>query len=159
MILLLRPLEVFALGFWLSFAACVGLLVVYPRWEQSWAAYPWFAKGRPFFLSLAAQMMVAPLIAKVYGGFSLVAPLANLILVPLAGLAVQIGLVAALSGLVFLPLARLLNAGNTVILDGFWQLTIFLASWPGYLRFPPWPWLTVGASYGVIFLLTWGIDG
>ncbi|HHT04701.1 MAG TPA: DNA internalization-related competence protein ComEC/Rec2 [Hydrogenispora sp.] len=157
MILLLRPLEIFAFGFWLSFAACVGLLVVYPRWEQSWAAYPMFAKGRPFFLSLAAQMMVAPLIAKVYGGFSLVAPLANLILVPLAGLAVQIGLVAALSGLVFLPLARLLNAGNAVILDGFWQLTIFLASWPGYLRFPPWPWLTVGATYGVIFLLTWGM--
>lgn len=156
-IMLLRPLEVFAFGFWLSLAACVGLLVVYPRWEQSFAAYPWFVKGRPFFLSLAAQLMVAPLIAKVYGGFSLVAPLANLLLVPLAGFAVQIGLVAALAGMAYLPLARLLNAGNAVIIEGFWQLTVFLASWPGYLRFSPWPWLTVGASYGVIFLLTWGL--
>lgn len=156
-IMLLRPLEIFAFGFWLSFAACIGLLVIYPRWEQSWAADPFFTKGRPFFLSLAAQLMVAPLIAKVYGGFSLVAPLANMILVPLAGLAVQIGLMAALSGLVFLPLAYLLNAGNAVVIDVFWRLTEFLAAWPGYLPFPPWPWLTVAASYGVISLLTWGL--
>ena len=155
-IMLLRPLEVFAFGFWLSFAACVGLLVIYPRLEQAWAAYPLFTKGRPFFLSLAAQLMVAPLVAGVYGGFSLVAPLANLILVPLAGLAVQIGLVAALGGLVYLPLARLLNAGNAVIIDGFWQLTVFWRLGRGILGFP-WPWLTVGASYGVIFLLTWGL--
>jgi len=157
LILLLRPLEVFAFGFWFSFAACVGLLVVYPRWEQSWAADSRLAKGRPFFLSLAAQIMVAPLVAKVYGGFSLVAPLANLLLVPLAGLVVQLGLVAALSGVVCLPLARLLNAGNAVLIEGFWRLAVWLASWPGYLRFPPWPWLTVAACYGVIFLLTWGL--
>ncbi len=156
-ILALRPLEVFALGFWLSFAACAGLIIVYPRWEQALSNYPWFVKSRPLFLSLAAQLMVTPLIAKFYGGVSLIAPVANLILVPLGGLAVQIGLVAALCGLVFLPLARLLNGGNTVIINLFCQLIAFLAKAPGYLSFPPWPWLVVGVSYGVIFLLTWGL--
>lgn len=156
-ILLLRPLEVFALGFWLSFLACAGLIIVYPRWEQALSVYPWFAKSRPCFLSLAAQLMVTPLLAKVYGGVSLIAPVANLILVPLGGIVVQIGLVAALCGLVFLPLARLLNAGNTVLINLFHQLSALLAKLPGYLSFPPWPWLVVGASYGVIFLLTWGL--
>jgi competence protein ComEC len=157
MILLFRPLEVFALGFWLSFAACAGILLIYPRWEQAFAAYSWFSKGRLFFLSLAAQLMVAPLIAKVYGGFSLLAPFANLILAPLGGIAVQIGLLAACCGLVWMPLAHLLNAGNTVVINLFWSLTSFWAGLPGYLTFPPWPWLTVGASYGVIVLLTWGL--
>ena len=156
-ILLLRPLEIFALGFWLSFAACAGILIIYPRWEQAFIAYPWFAKGRAFFLSLAAQLMVAPLIAKYYGGFPLLAPFTNLILVPLGGVAVQIGLMAACSGLVWMPLARLLNAGNTVVINLFWSLTNFWAGLPGYLTFPPWPWLTVGASYGVMALLTWSL--
>ncbi|HEY8391403.1 MAG TPA: DNA internalization-related competence protein ComEC/Rec2 [Capillibacterium sp.] len=156
-ILLLRPLEVFALGFWLSFAACAGLLIIYPRWEQAFSVYPWFVKSRGFFLSLAAQLMVTPLLSKVYGGVSLMAPVANLLLVPLGGLIVQIGLVAALAGLFFFPLARLLNAGNAVLIKLFQELITLLAKLPGYLSFPPWPWLAVGASYGVIFLLTWGL--
>jgi competence protein ComEC len=64
---------------------------------------------------------------------------------------------AACCGLVWMPLARLLNAGNTVVINLFWKLTGFWAGLPGYLTFPPWPWLTVGASYGVVALLTWNL--
>src|SRR5690606_22093465 len=63
---------------------------------------------------------------------------------------------AALSGLVFFPAARLLNAGNQVLLDCFLRIMGFFAEYGGYLRvFLPWP--AVGGFYAVTAVFTWGL--
>jgi competence protein ComEC len=157
-IMMIRPLEIFSQGFWLSFSACVGLIVLSPKWEKSFQHHPFFVWLQPFLLSFFAYLMVLPLIARFYGGVSLVAPLANVILVPLAGIAVQIGLLASLLGLVYLPLAQLLNAGNKLIILLFRVILTFFTKLPGYVSFPPWPWMVVVAIYAVIALLTWGVE-
>ncbi len=157
-IMLLRPLEIFAPGFWLSFAACAGVILLYPRWEQAVARSPFSSLLKPLLFSCAAQLMVFPLTVRWFGGFSLLAPLSNLILVPLGGFAVQIGLLAALLGTVYLPAAVLLNAGNNLLIQFFMKLVALFDHWPGYLTLPPWPWLTVGAVYLIIGILTWGME-
>jgi competence protein ComEC len=55
-----------------------------------------------FAVSLAAHLAAAPLIAHVFGGFSLIAPLANLIILPLIPLAMLASFLAASIG-IFVP--------------------------------------------------------
>lgn len=157
LILLFRPLEIFALGFWLSFAACGGLLFFFPRWEravENRALKRWL---RPLLVSAAAQAGVFPLTAKFLGGVTLLAPFTNLLLVPLGAACVQIGLTAAVSGLFFFPLARWLNAGNEIFLLFFTRLVEFFADWGGYLPVPLFPWPAAGAFYTVTIVFTWGL--
>ena len=156
-IMLLRPLEIFAPGFWLSFAACAGIIMLYPRWEQA-VALSALLSPQPLLFSCAAQLMVLPLTVKWFGGFSLLAPLSNLILVPLGGFAVQIGLLAALLGMFYLPAAVLLNAGNDLLIRFFLELITLFNQRPGYIALRPWPWMTVVAVYVIIGILTWGME-
>ncbi len=158
-ILLFRPLELFSRGFWLSFTACGGLLFLLPAWEEAFA-YRFKGKYqrwiRPPLVSLAAQAGTAPLCARFFGGVTLLAPFANLILVPLGSACIQLGLLAAMSGLVFFPAARVLNAGNEILLGCFHRILGFFAEFGGYLRVSlPWP--AVGGFYALTAVFTWGL--
>jgi competence protein ComEC len=168
-ILLLRPLDLFSLGFWLSFTACGGLLFLLPAWEEAFADQIARARAkgkykrwgyahmrRAFLVSLAAQAGTAPLCARFFGGVTLLAPFANLVLVPLGSACIQLGLLAAMSGLVFFPAARVLNAGNEVLLGFFNRILGFFAEFGGYIRVSlPWP--AVGSLYTLTAVFTWGL--
>ena len=164
--LLWRPLDLFSKGFWLSYGACVGIFTFYPPWKrvlgrfgrahaQACANYQWV---QAILLSTIIQIVIMPLLINFFGGFSLLAPLANLLLVPLATLALQIGLLAAVGGLFFFPVAQVLNAGNEVILVVLRRLLQGFSLLPGYLFLEAWPWLTVGCFYLALIILTWGIS-
>lgn len=159
-ILLLRPLELFSRGFWLSFAACGGLLFLLPVWEEALIHYfrgknqRWF---RPCLASLAAQAGTVPLSANFFGGVTLLAPLTNLLLIPLGSACIQLGLTAAMTGLFFLPAARVLNAGNEVLLGCFNKLLGFFAEFGGYMRVSSLPWPAVGGFYTLTAVFTWGL--
>jgi len=168
-ILLFRPLELFSRGFWLSFTACGGLFFLLPVWEEALAGqlarmrgnakYPGRIRAhacRAFLVSLAAQAGTAPLCARFFGGVTLLAPFANLILVPLGSACTQLGLLAALAGLVFFPAARVLNAGNQVLLELFQRIIGFFAEFGGYIRVSlSWP--AVGGCYALTAVFTWGL--
>ena len=89
------------LGWQLSVLALVGVLFVAPALiprrvlRGSWLI-------ELFMISLAAHLMTAPLIAHVFGSFSLIAPLANLIVLPLIPLVMLGAFMAAGLG-IFLP--------------------------------------------------------
>lgn len=157
-IMLVRPLEIFAPGFWLSFSACAGLIILYPRWEKALRNQSLIPRVKPFLLSLSAQTAVLPLTARLFGGISVVGPFSNLILVPLGAIIVQIGLMAAVVGLIYLPGARLLNAGNEIIIFIFRQTVKIFSKSPGYIGFSPWPWMVVIIVYAMIGLLTWSLE-
>lgn len=73
-----------------------------------------------FAVSLAAHLATAPLIAHVFGGFSLIAPLANLIILPLIPLAMLASFVAASIG-IFAPTQLL-----WLVLPSSWFITLIL---------------------------------
>lgn len=157
LLLLIKPLEIFAPGFWLSFAAYTGVVVLFPVWEQALGGFRYKRFLSPLLLSLAAQVGVFPLLLRFFGGASLLAPVSNLFLVPVGAAAVQVGLTAAVAGSVFLPAARLLNAGNEIILGIFRRMVKFFAGYSGYISLPPWPLPSVIAFYLLVAIITWAM--
>jgi competence protein ComEC len=116
---LFNPLTLWDVGFQLSVAATVGLIVYAEPFE---AGFKMFAQrftssdnarrlttllGESFLLTLAAQITTLPLIAYYFRQISLVSLLANLVILP-AQPAVMISAgLALLLGLVWLPLGKL----------------------------------------------------
>ncbi|NLG83054.1 MAG: ComEC/Rec2 family competence protein, partial [Firmicutes bacterium] len=150
-ILLLDPRALSTVGFRLSFAATAGIVFLYPRWA-AWCPARWAWLGRPFFVSLAASLAVLPLQAMAFGRVSLLGPLANLFLVPPAGLAVQMGIVAGLSGLVWPWLAGLPLLLLRVLLRLLFGLARLFAGLPGAaVNLGAWP-----ASAVVLYYLFLG---
>ena len=105
-------------GFQLSFLAVIGIAEVGPLMEPYLRHVPRMLGIREaILLTMAAQLTAAPWGAHVFGGFSLIAPLANLLIAPAIPLAMLSGtlsivafMVAPLLGLLFaLPCAIILG--------------------------------------------------
>ena len=93
-------------GFPLSFLATLGIIYFLPFF-QNW--FKWLPLKDIISLTLAAQVFTLPLLIYNFGYISLVAPLTNLLIVPLLPLIMILGFVFVLSGLVWQPLAWLLS--------------------------------------------------
>ena len=91
-----RPLIILDVGFQLSFAATLGILVVYPPlWRSVRAKFRGVTTvAQAAAVSLAAQAGVLPLLAVHFGEVSVVGLVANVIVVPLSGVALTVGLAA-----------------------------------------------------------------
>ncbi len=127
--LLARPAWLGDLGFQLSYLSVVGMGVaarpLAARWGPSrlppakgrrrrrWRAQRWLAAA--LAVSVAAQAATLPLIASTFGAVPLLAPIANLLAVPLASLLVPLGFAAGLAGLVGEGLATLVNRVTAVV--------------------------------------------
>lgn len=124
--LLLAPQMLFDLSFQLSHLALAGLLLYLPPWlaRLDLAVAPAGVPGEPLrrmltrlrhgawvsvLVSCAAQLPTLSLVAGTFGRVPLLAPLVNVLAVPLAGLLVPLGFASGLLGLVALPLARITN--------------------------------------------------
>jgi competence protein ComEC len=97
--LLWDPLYLFDVGFQLSFAAVISIVYYYPKLEPIIAMIPGkiaktsFVKAglQLFAVSLAAQVGTLPFTAFYFGKVSVVAVLANLVVVPVSGVNVLLG--------------------------------------------------------------------
>ena len=141
---LLNPLALWDVGFQLSFAATLSLILFTPLLER------WFERGLSRFtgperarrgvrllsgvliVTLAAQVLTLPLVAYRFGRLSLVAPLANLLILPVqmpimigGGLAAILGLVPALQ-----PLAQVVAWLPWLSLTYTTAVVRWLARWP-----------------------------
>ena len=89
------------LGWLLSFLAFFGILVVAPAIEAR-LHHPKSILVRLFIESFTAQILTLPLILFMFGQLSLVAPLSNLVILPLVPLGMAVSFVAGLAGM-FIP--------------------------------------------------------
>ncbi|BCV24547.1 DNA internalization-related competence protein ComEC/Rec2 [Gelria sp. Kuro-4] len=154
-ILLVNPLLLFDIGFQLSFAAAGGIIWLTPPLLAARRQVPVWAAA-PLAVSLAAQLAVWPLTAYYFSGVSLVGFLAGLVAVPLAGLALGLGLAGLLGGAVYLPAGKVvLGAAGlalallTTVAQTFARLPLAYV----YLKQPPLPFLTL--YYLLLFALPW----
>jgi beta-lactamase superfamily II metal-dependent hydrolase len=161
------------LGFMLSYAAVVGLLLLYPpwaRWVHGWLrADPWRLQAEPrrprwaragaryivllALVSLAACLATTPLTAHYFNLISPVALLANLAVVPAAGLMMVLGCLALVGGALWPPLAEVFNSANLLVITFIMRCTEWSAALPGghfFVRSPGW-WIV--ASYYVLLAL------
>jgi competence protein ComEC len=100
-VLVLDPLALFALDFQLSFLATICLFAFLPDLVNGAPTrIPVWLKGAAF-TTIAAQIGVLPLLASVFHSFPLVAPIANLLILPIVALLTPLGLLSALVALVW----------------------------------------------------------
>ncbi len=111
MTLLYNPLLLFNAGFQFSYAATAAIIVVAPSWQKGlsdflnapfFSSFPWRRQFSSLAaVTLAAQFGVLPLCAYYFAEVSLVAFVANMLLLPVMALVLGIGLFAALVGMLF----------------------------------------------------------
>lgn len=167
-VLSLDPLASTSMGFWLSFTA-VGALLFFalpipeqePAGHKPCSGYPaWARYLRPQWIVFAALFLPLTLLL---GQVSLIAPLANIVTIPLVGLLlVPLLLVASLVSFAHPNLAQTLFAAGDFLLDLIIQLLNILVSLFGLLSsislIKPEPWQILFLVPGVfLFLLPKGI--
>lgn len=129
-VLVWDPLAAVAPGFWLSFVAVAAILFAlggqwgHLSWWRRWGRVQW-----------AVALALFPLLAAVFGQASLIAPLANLVAVPLFGLVVvPLTLVgSAVAALAPIPGSWLLQGASRVV-EFAWPML----EWLGGLPFATW---------------------
>jgi len=154
------------IGFQLSFLAILSIAYLYPIFSahierllarQTWAFYKttFFRGGVDVLLiTIAAQLFTWPVIAYNFGQISLIAPLANLLVLWTSNIVMVGGLVAifiatflpALSVLIFLPLKVVLY--YTVLVAKIFSKVPHAAIYPGKISY-----VLVFAYYSVIIVL------
>ena len=129
-ILFFKPSQLFAPGFQLSFIITLGILFFSPYlMEKLPKKFPSFLKGI-IAVPIAAQITAFPLLAFHFHYFSLLAPLTNIILIPLAGLNVGLSFLTIIFGSLFLNLGLILGATVYLFTYLLFKLTKLFAQFP-----------------------------
>lgn len=114
LILLIKPLELFSLGFQLSFLAVLGIILLGDRFSSFLAGKAWFARlpkwlqglCLAYTTTLAASLMTLPPLANAYHRISLVGLLISPPAILLIGLIMQLFILGLLLSYIFLPAAQ-----------------------------------------------------
>lgn len=95
-------------GFQLSFLATLGLVYLAPHFNEWFSRLPNFLSFRAnLAATLSAQIMTLPIILFGFGRFSLVAVLANVLVLPVIPLTMLFGFLAGLTGFISLKIAAI----------------------------------------------------
>ena len=122
-ILLIEPKQLFDVGFQLSFSAVFSIVYFYPKLNvlipkipepfEEFKIMNWL--WQLFAVSLAAQIGTLPFTAYYFGKVSIVSLFANLVVVPLVGVIVTVGLSGAILGLFSIWISSCFSEVNNVI--------------------------------------------
>lgn len=129
----LEPRQLFDIGFQLSFGAVLSIIVLYPRLNApisrlshgSWHGKVAVATLQLAAVSLAATVGTLPLTALSFGRVSLVGIAANMIIVPVSGICVVLGMVTALASTLGTAVALAYGSVNEFLLAA----TLRVAEW------------------------------
>jgi competence protein ComEC len=141
------------LGWLLSFLAFFGILVLAPAIEERLRLPSWTAL-RLFTESTAAHVMTVPLIMLMFGQLSVVAPLTNLVILPLVPLAMALTFLAGLAGQVLPAFCGWLAWPAQALLGFILRLVAAFAAWPGAATTLTLSLAATLAAYALIALVT-----
>ncbi|HEY8036867.1 MAG TPA: DNA internalization-related competence protein ComEC/Rec2 [Methylobacter sp.] len=150
-VLVLDPTAVLAAGFWLSFLA-VSLIVYAVSGRLGKLGHLWGAIKLHWFTSVG----LSPLLLLFFQQVSLIAPLANLVAVPVISLlVVPLSLLAVIIMFISSTLAGKLFYLIDPVLQGLWWLLVHLAEIPlaSINHAPPSYWALLFAVPGILLLL------
>ena len=161
--LLMSALDPFVLwdaGFQLSFLGTLGIVLLTPLFQRMLHPLERVPFSHyliePFAVTLAAQTATLPILALNFQVLSLVAPLTNMLTVPLLGTLIALGALICIAGCIWMPLAQLIGWIAQPLL---WYLS-HVVTWGANL---PGAYISVGALdsriawgyYALLILLGW----
>lgn len=136
-ILSVSPSYLFDVGFQLSFASVFAILLLYPQLSKLVSKYVnrshknlWKWVVMPALISLSVEMVLFPILGYYFNLVPLVAVIANIFIVPLAGLSVVLSCFTIFSSILSNFLAGIFSASNWLCLDLTLKLTEFFAHLP-----------------------------
>ena len=173
-IVVAAPLQILDAGFLLSFSAVAGLMTVYPAMMRPvrrrlmpdpWRlepASPWEVRRQwltreaasLLVISAAAWIVTTPLTAACFNMVSVIALIANLLVVPLSVLVLFTGVLSLVFGAMSVFLAEVFNHANRVFMSAMLTWVDWMARVPGayaYVKTPP-GWV-IAVWYIVLILL------
>lgn len=129
----INPLYLWSnIGWYLSFTAFFGVLVVGPLLNQRFVPERWQEKMIPSVLSetVSAQLCTLPVILYIFGRLSLISILANLLVVPLTPLAMLLSFMAGLAGMFNFMFSKLIVLPGQIVLEYMLSISSLLAKVP-----------------------------
>ncbi len=143
------------IGFQLSFLATLGLVYITPIFKKPFAVLPDIIK-ESLTATLAAQVLVLPIILSNFGTLSLISPIANILVLPFIPLAMFFGFIAGASGIIWFFLGQALGFFGYIILEIIIWTSTTLSKIPYAsieIKFDNW-WIWSG-YYLLVFGLLW----
>ena len=137
-----NPLQIFDIGFQLSFVSVIGIVILSPRIMNLFKARPkrnfiFRTALNSFSVSLAAWLSTLGFTLYYFQIFSPVTILANLIIVPLASLSIILGFTLGLAA-VFLPVLSIPIANTTnLAMAVLFKIVFFISRIPGAYFYLP----------------------
>jgi len=132
-VLLIEPLSLFSASFQMSFASVFGIIVFYQFFRRSFII---LFKSKSEFtplinslaITIAAGVVVSPLVAYYFGIHSLISPIANLVAVPLMTLALAHSLIGILLSFLMFDFGNIFCMSAEFLINSINQLNEILAS-------------------------------
>jgi competence protein ComEC len=136
LILIFRPMDIFDPGFQLSYAATFAIVVFhqkimnwFPRWMRSRRVVRNFLVA-PFAVSVSAQLGTLPLVAFHFFRCPLVAPIANITMVPFVFVAIPAGFLMIIANAIHPVASKVLAGSSWCCLHCIVRLSAFFAHLP-----------------------------
>ena len=155
--LLINPkILIFDAGFQLSFLATVGLVYINPIFQKYTERLPqMFGVKEALVTTMSAMVTTTPLILYQFGRLSVVAPLANILILPAIPLTMAIGFSAGVFGMLWQTLGAIMAWPAWLLLEYMIRVAEILSSWQfASLELGGFHWILMTGMYGVIW---WGV--
>ena len=156
--LLVNPkILVFDAGFQLSFLATVGLVYINPMLQKFTDRLPDLAGAKEALVTtLSAMITTTPLILYQFGRLSIVAPLANILIIPAIPPTMALGFAAGVAGMASQTLGEIAAWPAWLFLEYMIRVAEGLSSLPfASLEFGSFHWMLMLALYAAIGWLVW----
>jgi len=135
-ILLVEPSMIYSIGFQLSVSALLGISVLYERFSKmilrrfnnESRLVKYFASS--LSLTLSVSVTVAPLIAYYFNNYSIVSPIANLVIIPIITVSMLFSIIAVGLSYFSFSLAGIYAGASDVLLNLMRTVNSFTASIP-----------------------------
>ena len=146
-------------GFQLSFLAMLGIIYLLPTFRD------WFRKIPNFFqlrnilaVTLSAQIFTLPILIYNFGYFSLVAPVTNVLIIPLLPFIMIFGFIFGIAGLLWSPLGWILSWPSWFLLTYLTKVVDWFSiqSFASLTLEISWIWLF--SLYLILGLITWRLN-
>ncbi len=150
LMLLFNPLLLeLDVGFQLSFLAVMGIIYFFSFFKK-------LVRSDILALTLSAQVFTLPVLIYNFGYFSLVAPLSNILIVPLLPFVLGLGFLSGLAGILWDFLGRIFSWPAWLLLSYLTEVVDFFSGIPlASLTFENVHWVFLPVSYSLLGFLAW----
>ena len=146
-------------GFQLSFLAVLGIIYLSPILEKFFRKVPDIIQLRSILaMTLSAQVFTLPILIYNFGYVSLIAPLVNILIIPLLPFIMILGFLAGIAGMIFQPLGWIMSWPAWALLTYLTKVVDWFSQIPlAFITLEiSWVWLI--AAYLILGCFTWRLN-